>query len=319
MVAASTAQADAPFFLVGAVRSGTTMLRLLLAHHSQICRCNEMEFVASAISGRAGWPDLRAYRQEVEPSRAFRELGLQFPESASFPELAARFLQQRQSLDGRPIVGATVHNHFDELPRIWPGARYIYLVRDPRDVARSCVQMGWAGNAWEAAAIWKTAHVTWQRLRASLPSERLIEVRYEDLMSHAESELDRIARFLGVAFEPGMLDIERDTNYKRPDPRASRSWRSDAPARDVREVEARLGPMLREAGYEPSGLPAMRLSPMKEWALHLEHRIGRMRFGQRRYGLRLWLAHVIARRSPFDGWRRRVFRAMENVDIRHLK
>ena len=309
----------APFFLVGSVRSGTTLLRLLLGHHPEICRCDEFEFVAPWIAGRADWPDAATYRQHVEQRRDFRASGLQMDPALSFPEQARDFLRQRQKADGRPVIGATVHNHYDELPRLWPSAKYIFLVRDPRDVARSCVQMGWAGNAWAAARIWRTAFETWRRLRLTLPADRFVELSFERLMADVEGELDRVSRFLGASFDPAMLDLERDTTYKRPNPRGSKSWRTDAPERDVREVEAELGPLLLEAGYEPSGLPPLKIGPLRRAAMTLEHRFGRMRFGQRRYGMGLWLAAALARRLPLHGMRQRLRREFEKINQRHLQ
>ena len=308
-----------PFFLVGAVRSGTTMLRLLLGHHPAICRCPEFEFVASAIAGREEWPDVEEYGRSLQASRQFRASGLVLNTSLSFPAAARDFLKQLQQADGRPIVGTTVHNHFDELPRIWPNAKFIYLVRDPRDVARSCVQMGFAGNAWGAAVIWQNAREAWLRLRRSLPPERFVEVRFETLMTDTVSELSRIARFLGTEFDAAMLELERDTTYKRPDPGESRSWRNDSAEHDVRQIEAVLGPLLRDAGYEPSGLPPLRVGIWRSLALTLEHRRRRIKFAQQRYGLGLWLGDAIARRLPVRPLRHHFQRKLDKINERYLK
>lgn len=308
-----------PFFLVGAVRSGTTVLRLLLGHHPQICRCEEFEYVTPAIAGKHGWPDVDSYRRELPHLRDFRATGYRADPKLDFPSLARDFLKQLQAEDGRRIVGATVHNHFEELPRIWPTARYIYLERDPRDVARSCVQMGWAGNAWCGAAIWQNAHDAWQTLRASLPANRFIEVRFEDLVANAEAQLSRITSFLGLDFDPAMLELEKDTTYKRPSPAGSRSWRTDAPEREVREVETRLGSRLSEAGYPPSGLPALQVGTLRRLALQIENKLGRMKFKQRRYGWPLWAAFEVSRRLPFDAPRHRWQLAIDRVDEQHLK
>ncbi|MCE9659303.1 MAG: sulfotransferase [Burkholderiales bacterium] len=313
----------APFFLVGAPRSGTTVLRLLLGHHPRICRCDEIEYVASAIAGRTDWPEVASYVRDLPQHIDFRSSGFVPDASLSFPELVNDFFVQLRAADGCELAGATVHNHFDELLRIWPDARFIHLDRDPRDVARSCVAMGWAGNAWAGAEFWMRADAAWSRLCAVLPEDRRLEVKFDGLASDAEAELSRITAFLGVDFDPEMLEIERDTTYRRPHPRGACSWRDDASEDEVRQVEARLGPRLLAAGHAPSGLPPLRLSPLGRVALQLGHRIGRMRSSQKRYGLLLWAAASLARRlAPLEGFRaprRRARAAMDAIDETRLK
>jgi hypothetical protein len=309
----------APFFLVGAVRSGTTVLRLLIGHHPQICRCDEFEYVTEAVAGQTHWPDVDAYVRWLPRHRGYRASGFRANPSLGFPEIAQDFLAQLQQTDGRRIVGAAVHHHFDELPRIWPEARYIHLVRDPRDVARSCVQMGWHGNSWSAISMWEEAEDAWQRLRRRLPEDRWMEVRFENLTSDLEFELARITRFLGVDYDPAMLEIERDTTYKRPSPRGARSWRTDASEREVREMEARLGQRLVGAGYKPSGFAPLEIGRLRSSVLRLDSRLGRIKFAIRRYGLSLWCASVVCRRLPFQKLRDRVQMAIDGIDERYLK
>ena len=81
-----------------------------------------------------------------------------------------------------------------------------------------CVATGWAaGNVWAAADIWIAADDAWQRLEAQVPESRRIELKFENLVSAAgDRALERICRFLGVSYEPWMLDIEGDTSYRRP-------------------------------------------------------------------------------------------------------
>ena len=51
---ADVSQFETPFFLVGCVRSGTTVLRLMLGHHSRVCNCDEMDYVTPALVGASG-------------------------------------------------------------------------------------------------------------------------------------------------------------------------------------------------------------------------------------------------------------------------
>jgi len=61
------------------------------------------------------------------------------------------FLVQKRELESKQFVGATVHRKFDKLLMIWPDAKFIHVVRDPRDVARSVVKMGRVGHVYYGA------------------------------------------------------------------------------------------------------------------------------------------------------------------------
>lgn len=308
-----------PFFLVGSVRSGTTVLRLLLGHHPEICRCEELEFVAPWLCDRDDWPPLPAYHHFLRHDRGFRMSDYTVDETLSFPELARSFLEQLRARDGRRLVGATVHEAFDQLVRVWPEARFVYLRRDPRDVARSCVQMGWAGNTWGGVGYWLRAEERWDRLRAALPPERCCEIRFEELVSDARAVLEELCPFLGTRFDPGMLEIESGTSYARPDPALARSWRDDAPARDVQLVEARLGEQQARRGYAPSDLPRLRPGPLGLASIRAGDTWGRLRFTWRRYGFWLWAAGVVSRRLPVRSWRDRVQLRFDAITNRYLK
>lgn len=312
-----------PFFIVGCVRSGTTVLRLMLGHHPNICRCDELEYVATAIAGESDWPDVAEYVRQLPLRYDYRQSGFVAQASMTFPELVRDFLVQLRVADGRDVVGATVHNHFDELVRIWPDAKFIHLDRDPRDVARSCVAIGWAGNAWAGTEAWITADDAWQRLAKGLSPERRLETSFEQLTLATERELTRICEFLGVPYDPSMLQIEADTTYRRPNPREARSWRDDAPAREIREMEARLGPRLARAGYQASGLPPTTISRGRRLALQLEHRYRRMRFAQRRYGLLRWCAAAVLGRLGrwrlLERPRQRLQTAFDKLNEPHMK
>ncbi len=309
-----------PFFLVGAVRSGTTLLRLLLGHHPQICRCDEFEYVADAIAGREQWPEVGAYAEQLSRRRDFRATGFRANTDLPFPDLARDLLDQCQLSDGRPIIGATVHNHFDELLRLWPSARFIHLNRDPRDIARSCVEMGWSGNAWAGIETWNMSEDAWQRVCQQVPADRRLEVEFEDLTTEPEGVLRRITAFLGVEYDAAMMEIEKDTTYRRPSKRASRSWRDDASELEIRQMESRLGDRLVKAGYAASGLPHLEISPLQAFALRQASRYGRFRFAMRRYGTALWLSSLVSRRLiPISAWRNSTQLALDRIDEGFLK
>ena len=307
-----------PAFLVGAERSGTTMLRLMLDHHPAITWFGELEFLVDKLPAE-GWPATESYLQELALDRKFAASAFRADPALSYPELMASFAGQIRERFGKPVVGTTVHLHFDRLPRIWPQARFVHLLRDGRDVARSRISMGWHGNAWTAATGWIDAESAWDALRAIVPAERVLEVRFEDLVRDPEAQLTRICRFLGVGFDAAMLDYSRDSSYERPDAALAESWRRKMSASEIALAEARLGGLLAARGYPPSGVAPARVSRLRAVGLRLQDRWFRMRFRMRRYGAGLWLADLAARRLPIASWHESVQRRVNDIDAKHLR
>ena len=66
---------EEPFFLVGSERSGTTLLRLMLAHHPEIECTPEFEFMVEALPAQ-GWPALEPYYDWLATNRIFLPHGL---------------------------------------------------------------------------------------------------------------------------------------------------------------------------------------------------------------------------------------------------
>src|SRR5262249_2944038 len=90
--AAATAHAE-PFFLVGSARSGTTLLRLMLAHHPRIECAPEFEFLVEA-SLDAGWPELDEYYEWLSTNRIFLPHGLVIDRELDYPSLMKSFVGQ---------------------------------------------------------------------------------------------------------------------------------------------------------------------------------------------------------------------------------
>ncbi|MEO0948416.1 MAG: sulfotransferase, partial [Cyanobacteria bacterium J06641_5] len=189
----------------------------------------------------------------------------------SYPELVDDFLRQRWCSAERPVIGATVHHHFDRLLKIWPDAKFVKILRDGRDVARSCIGMKWAGNLWRGADRWIEAEHLWIELARSLPPERYIEFKYEDLITDPAVVLGRICEFMGVAYDPAMLTYPQSTTYSTPDPKLVSQWKKKLSDRQIQLAEARIGTMLTERGYELSGLPRIEVSPLQVLVLHVHN------------------------------------------------
>ena len=225
-----------PVFLVGSERSGTTLLRLMLDHHPEIAFDKEADYMVTMVSDAGVLPSPKTYLEWVTTVR-----GMEYAvePSRTYPQLVNDFLRQKQSASGgKPHVGATVHRNFDRLRFLWPAARYIHLVRDPRDVARSVVQKGWAGNVYQGSEFWLEAERCWDSLVRHLGDGQAIEVRYEELVTRPEQMLSAVCGFIGVAYSPEMLGYTADApQYPPPDPGLAAQWRTKLDPRDVALVE----------------------------------------------------------------------------------
>lgn len=287
-------------FLIGAERSGTTLLRLLLDHHPRIAWCSEFEYSVDKLSGAEGFPDMDGYIKWLKRDRIFRLHGWNIDRALSYPALMDSFLRQKRGR--KEVIGATVHRNFISLLRIWPHARFIYLLRDGRDVARSWITMGWAGNMWSAMEGWMRAELHWQELRAALPEDRWIEIRHEDLVGEPVRTLTRICRFLGTDFDDAMFGYVRTpgTTYELPDPRLAQQWKKKQSHAEIRQAEARAGSLLRERGYELSGLPPLEMTPALERRLRLQNRIARLKHRIGEFGWPLTVGETVSRRLRLD-------------------
>jgi len=310
---------ERPVFLVGSERSGTTLLRLMLDHHPQIAFFFEFQYAVSMMPDTTGWPDLKAYREFCENDRIFRDTRLKFDESLDYPHLIDSFLRQKQLRDGKPLVGAVVHYQFDRLLRIWPDARFIHLVRDGRDVARSVITNGLAGNMYTAAQTWMKAETLWSSFARELPADRWTAVRYEDLVTKPETILTHICEFIGVAYDPAMLEYSKDSTYEAPSPARMYQWKTRLNPDEIRLAEARIGSLLVERGYERSDYAPLEVSLPAKIRLHIQDRLYRISFRRRKYGTRLWLAKAVARRLRLHSWQKALQRRIDAIDERHLK
>lgn len=298
-------------FLVGSERSGTTLLRLMLDHHPEIAFEKEFDFVVSKVSETGAFPQVDAYLEWLATVRA---ADYAIDRSLDYRSLVTDFLRQKQAASGgKPRVGATVHRDFDRLRFIWPDARYIHLVRDPRDVSRSVVQKGWAGNVYQGSEYWIQAERCWDSLVPRLTSGQWTEIHYEDLVLRTEAVLTDICRFVGVAYSSEMLEYRADApQYPPPDPRLVAQWRTALAPRDVALVEARTAGLMATRGYARSGHPLPDISRSRHEILLRGAQLRRLRMRLDLLGPRIVAMDVIGRRLRL---RKLAMRAQTHINV----
>jgi hypothetical protein len=183
-----------PVFIISPVRSGSTLLRLLLNAHSRLHAPHELHVRRLEVACGTGLAE-----------RAMGELGLERPDLEHL--LWDRVMHRELLRSGKPvIVEKTPSNAFvhERLAACWPDARFVFLLRHPASIARSWHEGDPEKRTAEEAALDALRYMrATERARRALPGHT---VRYEELTEDPEAVLRGLCAFLGEEFEPGMLD-----------------------------------------------------------------------------------------------------------------
>jgi hypothetical protein len=300
----------------GALRSGTTLLKLMLDANQDINCPGEVDFIFDYLrtqptSGKWTY-DLEGLRLD----RIFKSYNLNIIESGDANTIVQDFVGQlRQRGRGRLVLN--IHRNLDKLVAIFPDVEIIHLIRDPRDVARSCVRMGWAGNTYYAIDHWLDVENAWNKFESQFPENNVIQIFYKRLVSDPVSELERLCQFLKVSYSADMLDYPKHSTYGKPDPSAAEKWKK-SPSREVALVEFRAKSLLLERHYELSGYPLVPPGFGERIRLWWTNKINKLKFRWQRYGAMNFTLDMITRKFA-----RRVQpiirQRMNEIDKQHLR
>jgi hypothetical protein len=311
-----------PVFVYGGLRCGTTVFRLMLNAHPELSNPGEVDHLFDHLHRRAdgGWRyDLDA----LSLDRRTAATGTALPDRPDPATHDGRALLsdliERLRARGTGAMSLNVHRNLGKIVALFPGARFIHLLRDPRDVARSCIGMGWAGTTWHGVRPWIETERDWDRVSPSLSPDAVFELRYEDLLADPAGRLGEVCGFLGVAFDPAMLRYHEDTTYEPPDPGRVQQWRRKLSDDELALLEWRIGDLLAARGYAPSGVAPRPPGPGERLRLAVRNKTAVWRFLVRRYGAALVLTEKISRRLGLGPLHRRAKLALGHKVNQYLK
>jgi hypothetical protein len=186
----------APAFVLCTLRSGSTLLRVLLDSHPELCAPQELHLRYLTVKLTSKWG-----------KRAMAELGLGETELSYI--LWDRILHRELMASGKKqIVSKTPNNVFiaDRILECWPDARFIFLLRHPAAILQS------RQTVWPEVDPKRNIQFI-QRYCERLESARRAypghTVRYEELTADPRRVTLGICEFLGVPWEPEMLEYGR--------------------------------------------------------------------------------------------------------------
>jgi Sulfotransferase family len=186
----------APAFILSSIRSGSTLLRVVLDSHSQLHSPEEFHFRHIAVRLKSEWSE-RALGERGFDARALRYL------------LWDRILDWELANSGKSrIVCKTPDDVFiaDRLRECWPDARFIFLLRHPGAIAHSRARLRPDADPERNL---KLIRRYCEALEEARRRHDGLTLRYEDLTNDPEAEARRVCEFLDVEWEPAMLDYGR--------------------------------------------------------------------------------------------------------------
>jgi Flp pilus assembly protein TadD len=198
-----------PIFIVGMPRSGTTLIEQILASHPEVFGAGELNLFEQAIDAvRAAVPLCPPFPDLVPAMSAehFRNLGALYLEGLTrrAPD-AARITDK---MPGNFVFVGMMHLAL-------PDATIIHAIRDPVDTCVSCFFVHFArGHSYsydlaELGRYYRQYRALMAHWRRVLPTARIIDVRYEDLVADLEGVARRIIAHCGLIWDARCLDFYR--------------------------------------------------------------------------------------------------------------
>lgn len=236
----SASNYHSPVFVIGNPRSGTTLLRLLIASHRNICIPPECGFALWLEKTRSGWSEqnlkspteIQCFLDDLIACRKFDTWNLpqeiireeiRKRQPTNFPALIESVYQAYLHRNKPEALRWGDKNNFHvqhvtDLNNLFPGSKFIHIVRDVRDVACSYRELKTLDSnspyrpnlPFEIEEIcdeWKTNVQTVLNAFSNLEAEQSMVVRYEDIVTNPSGAAENICSFLDEAYDAEMLNF----------------------------------------------------------------------------------------------------------------
>jgi tetratricopeptide (TPR) repeat protein len=208
----------APVFLLGFLRSGTTLAQQVLATHPDIFVADEIEFIAAT----------RGELQRITQLNGSVPQQLKLVDRAGICHLRRFYWHKVEQRFGttfkqKLFVDKTTLNTIDIglINCIFPDAKVLFVLRDPRDVCISCYMQTMLASpvtvhlsSWQSTLnFYLRVMNLWRGLKQDLSVECL-EFRYEDAVIEFEATFREVFAFLGMSWNPSVWEFHKQASTK---------------------------------------------------------------------------------------------------------
>ena len=198
---------ETPVFIVGTPRSGTTLVEQILSSHGEVFGAGELEWFGKAV---AALPDLVATTEEYPTC-------IENMEKSTIEDLAIKYLLYLKSLaSGQRLISDKMPTNFLHIGLIhilFPKAKIIHCQRNPLD---SCISMfcnyftegtPFSYDLYKLGIFYRGYQKMMAHWKKTLPPHTIIDLGYEQLVAHQESETRRLLSFLDLEWDNACLEF----------------------------------------------------------------------------------------------------------------
>jgi len=224
-----------PIFIIGTERSGTNLLRLILNSHPNIAIPHPPHILKNFSGLERFYGDLSVDRNfkllindvvrsvELHPYPWGISLDREkiFRDALDRSLISVYFAVYGQYLEssGKKRWGCKstfMIEHVGLVRKYYPRARFIYMVRDCRDVAASAKKTIFNRYCvYYTARLWKKEQQTGIYWLSKLPKEEIFLLRYEDLLSGPDAAVRDLCAFLNEPYIENMLSFFNGEEAKK--------------------------------------------------------------------------------------------------------
>ncbi len=212
----STCESEVPIFIAGMPRSGTSLIDQIIDAHPKGAGVGELATIESFALKLS-----RSYNPDKPPEQWFTGIN-----DRSFTRVAEKYVREITKLSApgvERIVNKALGNNklVGLLALLFPKTRIIHAIRDPRDVAVSCFMGGFNNklHAWTTRIDWVAR--SWEQSMRMMNHWKevldipILDVHYERLVSHPDTEFPRLIEFLGLEWDDACRDFYKSKRTVR--------------------------------------------------------------------------------------------------------
>jgi tetratricopeptide (TPR) repeat protein len=203
----------APVFLLGFMRTGTTLTQEVLGAHPKVFVADETDLVASVV---VELKRISTFQGSVpEQLRQLDFAGVLYLRGFYWQRAKALF---GDKMAGRLFLDKTTMNSIDlgVINCLFPDAKLVFLLRDARDVCLSCIMQTMIPTpstvqllTWQNTAQFYAQVMTWWLTVKPKLSMAFVEFRYEDAVFDFEAAFKRVFGFMGLDWDPAVADFHK--------------------------------------------------------------------------------------------------------------